>query len=167
MAEEARRRRGLFADRVLAPDGQAAETWASETWALYRFAQQRYNDLIEYKRVSGLQLGKNPVEDVPEKAREQLRSEYDRSTTSFIEKLADVKRVYGMLDEPLNVMYAVGVLAGLRPGEVRALRAESVWFDRNLIHVCESVRNRRLGPPKNGKVRDVLILESLRPVLES
>jgi integrase len=125
-----------------------------------------YNDLMEYKRVPGLQIAKNPVEDLPEKAREQLRSEYDWSKTPFIEKLADVKRVYDILHPPLTIMYAVGALAGLRPGEARALRAENVWFDRHLIHVCESVRNSRLGPPKNGKARDVLILDSLRPILE-
>jgi len=39
-------------------------------------------------------------------------------------------------------------------------------FDRNLIHVCESVRNSRLELPYNGKVCDALVLDSLRPVLE-
>jgi integrase len=107
-----------------------------------------------------------PVEELPETTREALRSDCDWSKTPFLEKLSDVKRVYDGLDPPLDEMYAVGAFAGLRPGEVRALRAENVWLDRGLIHVCESVRNSRLGPPKNGKVRDVLLLDSLRPILE-
>jgi integrase len=125
-----------------------------------------YKDLIDYNRVPGLRLAKNPVEAMPEQSRAHLRSDHDASKTPFIERLSDVKRIYDSLAPPLNVMYAVGALAGLRPGEVRALRAENVWLARHVIHVCESVRNSRLGPPKNGKVRDVLILDSLQPILE-
>jgi hypothetical protein len=39
-----------------------------------------------------------------------------------VEKLADVRRIYLDLPEPLSVAYAIGALGGLRTGEVFALR---------------------------------------------
>lgn len=50
----------------------------------------------------------------------------DPRTTPFVERLEDVRRIDLALPEPLNVAYAIGELAGLRTGEVFALRWQHV-----------------------------------------
>lgn len=61
-----------------------------------------------------------------------------------MEKLAHVRRrIYLALPEPLNVAYALCALAGLRTGEVLALRWRHVDLQARRIHVRESVN----GPP--------------------
>src|SRR5438046_4080195 len=49
-----------------------------------------------------------------------IRPTHDPKKTPFIERLDDVRRIFLALPEPLNVAYAIGALAGLRTGEVRA-----------------------------------------------
>ena len=63
--------------------------------------------------------------------------------------------------EPLNVAYALGALAGLRTGEVFALRWLHVDLAARRIHVRESVK----GPLKDEDSRVVPILDRLLPVL--
>lgn len=46
----------------------------------------------------------------------------------YVRKLTDIRRIYMALEEPLNVAYAIGAFAGLRTGEVFALR----WSDVDL-----------------------------------
>ncbi len=75
-------------------------------------------------------------------------------------KLADVRRIYLPLPEPLNVAYALGALAGLRTGEVFALRSLHVHLQARRIHVRESVK----GPLKDKDSRAVPILDRLLPV---
>jgi hypothetical protein len=90
-----------------------------------------------------------------------MRPTPDPRTTPFIEDLADVRRIYLTLPEPLDVAYAIGALAGLRTGEVFALRWENVDLARRRIHVRESVK----GPLKDKESRVVPILDRLLPVL--
>lgn len=77
------------------------------------------------------------------------------------ERLADVRRIYLDLPEPLSVAYAIGALAGLRTGEVFALRWVHVDLVTRRIHVRESVK----GPTKDKDSRMVPILDALLPVL--
>ena len=90
-----------------------------------------------------------------------VRSDHDPRTTPFIEKLDDVKRIFLALPEPLNVAYAIGALAGLRTGEVFALKWHSVDLPGRRILVRESVK----GPTKDRDPRPVPILDALYPVL--
>jgi integrase len=90
-----------------------------------------------------------------------MKPTHDPRTTPFIEKLADVKRIFVDLPSPLNVAYAIGALAGLRTGEVFALKWEHVDLVARRIHVRESVT----GPLKDKDSRIVPILDSLAPIL--
>jgi integrase len=103
----------------------------------------------------------NPCLGLPEDVRALIKSTHDSDDVPYIEKLADVKRIYLDLPEPLNVAYAIGAMAGLRTGEIFALRWSNVDLEARLIHVRESVR----GPLKNKKARHVLMLDPLLPVL--
>jgi len=77
-----------------------------------------------------------------------------------------VRRVYlgfpGMsTGEPWRAMYAVGVFAGLRPGEIRSLQWDDVDFGSRLIHV----RRGDDGPVKDGASRMVPLSPALSDVL--
>ena len=72
-----------------------------------------------------------------------------------------MRRIFLALSEPLSIAYAIGAFAGLRTGEVFALRWRHVDIARRRIHVRESVR----GPLKDGDSRMVPILDALLPLL--
>jgi integrase len=91
-----------------------------------------------------------------------MRSDHDPTTTPFVERLSDVRRIFLALDEPLNVAYAIGALAGLRTGEVFALRWPSVDLEAKRILVSESVR----GPTKDREPRPIPLQDALVPVLK-
>ena len=105
----------------------------------------------------------NPARGLPRSVMRLMRSTHDPRTTPFIEKLTDVRRIYLALPEPLNVAYAIGALAGLRTGEVFALRWQHVDLATRRIHLRESVK----GPLKDKDSRMVPILDALAPILAS
>ncbi len=115
-----------------------------------------YTDLVE----RGLAVA-NPTRNLPRSTMRLMRSTHDPRTTPFIERLSDVRRIYLALPEPFHVAYAVGALAGLRTGEVFALRWEHVDLERRRIHVRESVK----GPLKDKDSRVVPVLNPLVPIL--
>jgi integrase len=115
-----------------------------------------FTDLVEQGFASA-----NPARSLPRTTRRLLKPSHDPRTTPFIEKLADVDRIYRALPKPLNVAYAIGALAGLRTGEVFALRWAHVDLEARRIHVRESVK----GPLKDSDSRVVPILDGLYPVL--
>jgi|GEM_PF-1508056 len=103
----------------------------------------------------------NPARALPRSVMRLMRPTHDPRTTPFIEKLADVRRIYLALPEPLNVAFAIGALAGLRTGEVFALRWRHVDPPARRMHLRESVR----GPLKDKESRMVPILDALAPIL--
>jgi integrase len=103
----------------------------------------------------------NPCKGLPRSTRRLMKPTHDPRTTPFIEKLSDVRRIYLALPEPLSIAYAIGALAGLRTGEVFALRWAHVDLAARRIHVRESVT----GPLKDKDSRVVPILDPLLPVL--
>lgn len=116
-----------------------------------------YEDLVE----RGL-ADHNPVRRLPKSLQRLVRSDHDPKTVPFIERLEDVRRIYLALRPPLNTAYAIGAFAGLRTGEVFALRWRSVDLAGRRIVVCESVK----GPLKDKETRVVPILDALLPVLQ-
>jgi integrase len=90
-----------------------------------------------------------------------MKPTHDPRTTPFIEKLADIRRIFLLLPLPLSVAYALGVLAGLRTGEIFALKWRHVDLAARRIHVRESVK----GPLKDKDSRVVPILDPMLPIL--
>lgn len=105
----------------------------------------------------------NPCRRMPKSLLRQMRSEHDPKTTPFIHRLADVRRVFLALEEPLDVAFAIGAMAGLRTGEVFALQWPSVDLTGRRIMVSESVG----GLTKDREPRPVPILDPLLPVLKA
>src|SRR5205823_14403906 len=84
----------------------------------------------------------------------------------WLQSADQVRRVYlgfpAMTDgAPWRPMFAVGVFAGLRPGEIRALQWGDVDFAAQLIHVRRSDD----GPVKDGESRPVPLSPALSDVL--
>ena len=80
----------------------------------------------------------------PKKTRALIRPIYDPKKTPFLERKKDIARVYQALPASFNVAFAISALAGLRPGEVRALKWANVDLERRRTYVRESVN----GPTK-------------------
>ena len=102
----------------------------------------------------------NPARQLPKSILRLMRSRHDPTTVPFVERTDDIRRVYLALPEPLNVAYALGAMAGLRPREIFALLWESVDLAAGRIFV-------RKKDAKDGDPRTVLISDSLLPVLEA
>jgi integrase len=117
-----------------------------------------YEDLLERKLAS-----RNPARHLPKSLLRLVRSDHDPKTTPFVERLVDVRRIFLALEEPLTIAYAIGVFAGLRTGEVFALRWTSVDLEARRILVSESVK----GGVKDKEPRVVPIQDSLLPVLKA
>lgn len=126
---------------------------------LIRLVSTIYSDLIDDGKAT-----KNPAKMLPKATRKLLKPNYDPKKTPFIQQRADIGRLFRALyasSPVVGVAYALSALAGLRPGEVRALRWDSVDLDRKMIYVRESVD----GPTKDNDAREAPIVASLAEVL--
>ena len=138
-------------------EAKLAEGKSSSTARLLmRLLSTFYSDLVE-RWLSA----HNPVKMLPRATRRLVRPSHDPRTTPFVERLEDVRRIYLALPDPVNLAYAIGALAGLRTGEILALRWDHVDLDRRRIHVRESVG----GPLKDDDSRMVPIQDALHPLL--
>jgi integrase len=63
-------------------------------------------------------------------------------------------------------LFATAAYAGLRLGELRALRWRDVDFAKRLIHVRRSYVERDEGVPKSGRVRSVPMIDQVARVLD-
>ncbi|HEV2489124.1 MAG TPA: site-specific integrase [Candidatus Acidoferrales bacterium] len=78
---------------------------------------------------------------------------------------AQIRKLVEGLPEPSRSMVLIAVLTGLRRGELFALRWGAVDFERNLIHVRESVYEGRFGTPKTrSSFRKLPMCEGLEKV---
>jgi integrase len=84
-----------------------------------------------------------------------LRSDYDGKAAPYLKSWDEVMRLYRALSEPVSVLYLISARAGLRPGEVVALRWDDVDLDANTLNVSKQVRAGKEGPTKSGKPRTV------------
>lgn len=139
-------------------EGLAAATCQRTVALLSSF----YSDLTERRLAKS-----NPAKGLPRATRRLLRSTHDPKTTPFVEKLADVQRIYRALPDPVNLAYAIGAMAGLRVGELLALQWSSVDLERRRIVVSEQVQNGQIFRPKDLDARVVPIVDSLLPVLQA
>lgn len=122
-------------------------------------------DLRERPRETGA-TGANPCKGMPRSLAQQLRPSHDARLTPYVERLEDVAGIFAALDEPYRTGYAVGVLAGLRTGEVMALRWEHIDLARRQIIVQQAVGSSGLvGPVKDNEPRVLPIAPELLTVL--
>ena len=131
-----------------------------------RLLSQLLQDCAERPRETG--VTGNVCVGLPKSVRTLIRPTYDPKTTPYIENLRDVERIALALDEPIRTAFAIGVLAGLRTGEIRALRWESIDFDKRQMVVREAVStNGQIGPTKNTETRVLPLAPELLSVLRA
>ena len=123
---------------------------------LMRLVSTLYSDLIDDGKAT-----KNPAKMLPKKTRALIRPTYDPKKTPFIERKKDIARIYQALPALFSVAFAISALAGLRPGEVRALKWANVDLERRRIYVRESVN----GPTKDKDSREAPIVPGLHELL--
>jgi integrase len=74
----------------------------------------------------------------------------------------------GVLTEPCRTVVSIAVLAGLRIGEILALRWKRVDLLRGTIAIAETYSDREFGSPKTKSSRRVIPISlTLRSILES
>jgi len=117
-----------------------------------------YTDLVERDLAK-----QNVVRGLPRATRRLMRP--DGHFSPFLESQEAIRRVFLALRQPFATLYAVGVLAGLRPGEVLALEWGDIDLDARRMIVQRQARNGRVGPPKSGKTRLVPIMGPLAKIL--
>jgi len=108
----------------------------------------------------------NPISQLNRADRDSIGPGWDPKKTPFLRSDTEVRAVYMAMPElapatPWRAMFAVGVFAGLRPGEIRALRWSDIDFDAGLLHIRHSVG----GPLKDDDSRVAPLGETLRSVL--
>lgn len=121
-----------------------------------------YGDLVE----DGVAVV-NPVKMLSRKTRRnELTPNTDWKKTPFLRDPRDIVRIHDKLatyDGWVALAYIVGALAGLRTGEVRALRWADVDLEGRLIHVRQQTARHGTGfrKLKDGESRLVPISDSL------
>lgn len=144
-------------------EAKLAEGLASGTCQLLaRLLSTFYSDLCE----RGLATV-NPAKGLPRATRRLIKPSHDPKTTPFVKELADVRRVFLALPDPVNLAYAIGSMAGLRTGEILALQWSSVDLAQRQIVVSEQVQDGVVMRPKDLDSRMAPILDSLLPVLRA
>lgn len=143
------------------------EGLAPSTVGLHRRQLSRFfNDLIE----EGV-MKENPLQRLSRATKRRTTSTHDPRQVPFLRHI-EVRNVFLNLPEiaplkPYRVMFVVGALAGLRPGEIFALEwKRDVDLERRRIHVQLQVQNGRLTPLKDTDSRSVPINDTLLELLQ-
>ncbi|HVT06746.1 MAG TPA: site-specific integrase [Polyangia bacterium] len=127
-----------------------------------RLLSSLFTELVEQGTVA-----RHPVRAIPKAVKRLYRNGHDPRSTPFIENMADVKRLRAELPEPLRTLYTVGVLSGLRTGELLALRWADLRHDDRAIHVQRGLRHNLgiVSTPKSGHGRIVPLAPTCTEVL--
>jgi integrase len=119
-----------------------------------------FSDLVDQGVVA-----RNPVRSMPRALKRLCRNAHDPRTTPFLERMEDIARLRASLTEPLRTLFSVGVMSGLRPGELVALEWADLRSDFRLMHVQRRYRQGTIDVPKSGKTRTISVAPALAEVL--
>lgn len=121
------------------------------------FSHMCEDRLIEY----------NPFRQLSRATKAHFESSYDPKTAPWLEKPDWIAKLIKCLEPPYRYAFAVGVMAGLRPGEVRGLHWENVRWDLKFIEVKQQVSllTNELEPCKDDDSRKVPLLPALHTLL--
>jgi integrase len=125
-----------------------------------RLVSSLFTDLREQGLVEA-----NPVATLTRATRRLYRSTYDVSSTPFLARQEDIERLYRALPEPYSVIFAIGVMAGLRVGEILGLDWKDCDLEARRIRIHQQAQNGRLTCVKDDESRLAPISTSLAPVL--
>lgn len=107
----------------------------------------------------------NPLKGLPPSVRLLLRNDTDHTAAPYVERLDDVYRIFMKLPKPLDIMFALGAYAFMRPGEAQALEWSSVDLNRGVIHVRQQLADGEVRQTKGRRARVVPVPDVLRSIL--
>jgi integrase len=120
-----------------------------------------YADIIEAGHAPS-----NPVASLPRSTRRLYKSIFDVRSTPFLERPADIRRLYLALPEPHNVIFIFGEQTGCRVGEILGMHWRDIDLPGRKIHVRQQMQDGKLCPLKDRESRIVPLQDSLTPILE-
>lgn len=120
-----------------------------------------FSDLVENGHATA-----NPIRTLPRSTRRLYRPTCDPKATPFVEKLADVRRIFLALPEPVSVAFAVGAFAGLRTAEVLGLEWRDIDLTAGRIHVQRQVQEGEVAILTDDESRIVPVQSALTPILK-
>jgi integrase len=91
----------------------------------------------------------------------QRSGDFDVLSPTEVEALARAAE-----SEQDAAVFTVAAFAGLRMGEVLALRWQDVDFEKRLLHVRRNLTFGSIGMPKSGRVRSVPLIDQVARALE-
>jgi len=140
-----------FRSRLVAEDRLSART-------INKYLALMHGILKRAQRVYGLSANAAAGVD-----RQPARRSGDFEVLSAEEVEALIRAAASPQDAAL---YATAAYAGLRLGELRALRWRDIEFGKRLIHVRRSYVQRDEGAPKSGRVRSVPMIDQVARSLD-
>jgi integrase len=143
-----------------AVDRRAASDWAREQRWCVAAVVALFNQAIKDE-----ELTRNPFKGLSRKTRG--RKDKIPLSDAELERLCDsARRLHGSYGLRMRALIRFAAYSGMRPGELFALRWSDVDFDALRIHLRRRYYKRRLGPPKNGRERTIVLTPPARAVLE-
>ncbi len=125
-----------------------------------------YADIIEAGHAPS-----NPVASLPRSTRRLYKSIYDTRSTPFLERPADIRRLYLAMAEPYNIIFILGEQTGCRVGEILGMDWRDIDLPGRKIHVRQQMQDGKLCVLKDRESRIVplatSLATSLAPILET
>jgi len=112
-------------------------------------------------------FGERRRASLPRSTRRLYKSTYDVRSTPFLERPADIRRLYLALPEPHNMIFIVGEQTGCRVGEILGMHWKDIDLPGRKIHVRQQMQDGKLCLLKDLESRIVPLQDSLTPVLEA
>jgi integrase len=149
--------------RTFAEDRRRAGFDPATVRLMVRQMSSLYADLVERPAETGATV--NPFRGLPRTLRALLRPTHDPRLVPYVESLDAVAGLLGALPLKERTAYALGALAGLRPGEILAQAWPDVDLDARRLVVREQVQRGQLTPLKDKEARILPLSSSLLPIL--
>jgi len=129
------------------------------SWECADHYRNLLSKIFETAKKWGYHSGPNPAAGVELPEKTQIREKY-------ILELEQIPRLLAVLEEPVRTMVHLGLLTGLRIGEILALNWASVDFAVGQIRITRGYYRGMMGSPKTKcSRRSVPLPETLRPAL--
>lgn len=84
---------------------------------IVRLLSTFFTDLCERPKETGVSA--NPVKALPKSTRKLVKPDHNPATKPYLKSDTVIAEVYAALENPVRTAFAIGVLSGLRPCEIR------------------------------------------------
>lgn len=153
----------IAAIRAFAEERRRAGFDPATVRLMIRQMSAMFADLVERPTETGALV--NPFRGLPRTLRALFRPTHDPRLVPYVESLEAVGRLLAAMPLPERAGYALGVLSGLRPGEILAQAWSDVDLDARRLVVREQVQRGKLTPLKDKEARILPVSSSLLPIL--